>query len=119
MKHTIVIPGLPPKECSPNFRGHWAERYRAGETYKSLVYYLVRSAVGPKPRKPPDAVKVVVTFQVADNRKRDQDNLIARWKPGQDALAQVLGLDDSVMVVGYKPIQRGKVPQVILEVETK
>ncbi len=26
---TIVVPMLPPRECSPNWRGHWTEHARA------------------------------------------------------------------------------------------
>ena len=52
-------------------------------------------------------------FQVPDARKRDDDNLIAAFKSGRDAIANHVGVDDADWIVSYKiertPITHGAV----------
>jgi len=92
----IEVSQLPPVECSPNWRGHWAQRYQAGELYKSAVYYScvdARNRALAKGRLVFIRARLNLTFIFPQRRRRDKDNLIARFKPGLD------GIVDSGLVV--------------------
>lgn len=43
----------------------------------------------------PGTIHVWLTFVPPDRRKRDDDNMIAAFKPGRDGMADALGVDDS------------------------
>lgn len=87
----IAVPMLPPKECSPNWRGHWAQRYKASEEYKKAVGWSAKSVLCQLPEdfKVIDFAEIEVTFIVAEERVRDADNWHARLKPGIDELIEV------------------------------
>lgn len=53
-----------------------------------------------------DSICLSLEFYPPDNRRRDRDNIIAAFKAGQDAIADVLGRDDSEFHVTYAPIQK-------------
>jgi len=97
----IEVPFLPPVEYSPNWRGHWAQRYKAGEEYSDAVYYYAIDARNRFYDKGLflqfQKACIDLTFVFPDERTRDQDNLIARFKPGLDALVDslILAGDDS------------------------
>jgi len=74
------VPMLPPKECSPNWRGHWAQRSEASKAFKEAVFYLAPKDVRF------EKARLDLTFVFKDKRRRDEDNLRSRFKPGQDAL---------------------------------
>jgi len=102
----IEVPMLPPKECSPNWRGHWAQRSKASKAFKEAVFYFV-------PRDTHfEKARLDLAFVFKDNRRRDEDNLRARFKPGQDALV-LAGLipDDNYwhLVMGDITIEVDKV----------
>lgn len=40
----VKIPALPPKECSPNWRGHWSQKARAFKEFKQLAYLCALEA---------------------------------------------------------------------------
>lgn len=92
---TIRIPSLPPKECSPNWRGHWAARNRAVGQAKDWVIALVL-VVSPWWPKPIANPVVTVTWGMPDKRVRDYDNMVAMTKPYIDGLvaAGVIAKDD-------------------------
>jgi crossover junction endodeoxyribonuclease RusA len=46
--------------------------------------------------------KVSITFHKPDNRKRDDDNIIASFKAGRDGVADALNVDDNRFEVSYK-----------------
>jgi hypothetical protein len=87
----IEVSQLPPVECSPNWRGHWSQRHEASIVYQTAVYYeciqVKNAAIALDsewhPFKRP---RLDLTFVFPCQRKRDEDNLRARFKPGQDAL---------------------------------
>lgn len=89
----VEIEALPPAEYSLNWRGHPIERYRAGKVYRHLVFYRCIDVRNLAMRQPggwvPFQVAILdLTFIFRDHRERDEDNLRARFKPGQDSLVQ-------------------------------
>lgn len=100
----ITLPYLPPKECSPNGRYHWAERYRAGIALADDVIALVMESgwSGPTMRK----ARLGVTFLFPDRKRRDLDNLMASLKAGIDALTKTMPpvlIDDSADHLAFDP----------------
>lgn len=93
----IEVSQLPPVEYSPNWRGHWSERYQAGIVYGNAVYCECvdarnRALIMPFPFI---RARLNLTFVFPEKRRRDKDNLIARFKPGLDGIVQSgLVLDD-------------------------
>lgn len=98
----IEVSQLPPVESSPNWRGFWAERYKAAKIYHSAVFYSCVDArnkayIEGWPLLPFIKARLNLTFVFAEQRRRDEDNLRARFKPGQDALVDsALVIDDDV-----------------------
>lgn len=89
--------GWPPRECSPNWRGHWSKRAKAAKQYKHACFVLTKEAKinsidwdGP--------VHLLITFSKPSRREMDDDNLIASFKAGRDGLALALGIDDKRFV---------------------
>jgi len=85
---------VPPAECSPNSRSFWAKRYRAARAYQEAVYYECVNARNQleAPWAAPGSVflraRLDLTFIFRQQRDRDEDNLRARFKIGQDSLVQ-------------------------------
>lgn len=103
----IEIDMLPPIQCSPNYRGYWTERYRASREYKATVFYkcidlrnrLTREGKFRSMR----VARLNLTYVFARRRIRDADNLLARFKPGLDALVMagfILGDDMKHLHIG-------------------
>ena len=108
---TIVLP-LPPKECSPNWRGHWAKKRIAvhnartlawAHTHQLLGHYVdtapatatwASSSTNPH-AIPQQHIRVSLTFILPDNRRRDTDNLYASCKAYFDGISDALRIDDS------------------------
>lgn len=95
----IEVSQLPPVECSPNWRGHWVQRYQAGRIYGLAVFYC---CVDYKNRlgdafTPIQVARLDLTLVYPVERVRDRDNLIAMFKPGLDAVvrAGLIAGDDS------------------------
>lgn len=80
----IELPYLPPAECSLNFRGHWAERYKAARKVMTDVVVLVLEQGWERP--PLKQAHLQVRWGVPDRRIRDMDNLFSATKPAIDAL---------------------------------
>lgn len=125
----IEVSQLPPKEFSGNSRSHWVDRYKAGNIYKAAVFYSCRdrlNRLGALPFDPAytgiKKVRLNLTFVFAQNRLRDSDNLIARFKPGQDALVDsgIILADDQEHLVISDPVvlvDRKRAPLTIIELE--
>ena len=95
----IEVPFLPPVEYSPNSCGYWAEKHKAGKVYHDAVYYCCVDARNREYRIsfPLAKAKLNLTVVFAELRLRDLDNLLARFKPGLDAVVDSgLVLDDDV-----------------------
>ena len=86
----IEVPFLPPVEYSPNWRGDWSDKYKAGKVYHDAVFYCCVDARNRGYRQglsfPMVKAKLNLTVVFAEARLRDEDNLIARFKPGLDAV---------------------------------
>lgn len=98
----IEVSQLPPISSSPNWRGHWAERYQAARVYHNAVFYCCvdarnRAYLEGWPLLPFVKARLDLVFVFADTRRRDEDNQRARFKPGQDAIVDSgLVVDDDV-----------------------
>ncbi len=86
----IEVPFLPPVEYSPNSRCSWAEKHKAGKVYHDAVFYCCVDARNRGNRKglsfPLVKAKLNLTVVFAEQRLRDENNLLARFKPGLDAV---------------------------------
>ncbi|MBA7641339.1 hypothetical protein ES703_49016 [subsurface metagenome] len=121
----IEVSQLPPIEYSPNWRGHWRQRYQAGEVYKSAVYYScvdARNRALAKGRLVFMRARLNLTFVFPQSRRRDEDNLIARFKPGLDGIVDSgLVVDDDaehleIVGVGIQA-DKERAPLTIIELE--
>ena len=90
----------PPKELSPNYRGHWAPQAAAKKKYRCAVRILALQHPLPIPEEGP--IFLEVEFYAPDNRPRDQDNMIAAFKAGQDGLADAWNINDKRINCTYK-----------------
>ena len=98
-KLRIEVPFLPPFEYSPNSRVSWFVKYKAGKVYHDAVFYCCVDARNRAYRVsfPLGKAKLNLTVVFAEQRLRDEDNLLARFKPGLDAVVDAgLILDDDV-----------------------
>jgi len=95
----IEVPQLPPFSSSPNWRGFWPERHKAGKVYHGAVFYCCVDARNRGYLQgmsfPFIKARLDLTFVFPEQRRRDSDNLLARFKPGQDAIVDAgLVIDD-------------------------
>ncbi|MBA7651595.1 hypothetical protein ES703_59414 [subsurface metagenome] len=125
----IEVSQPPPVEYSLNWRGHWAERYKAGQVYQQAVFYECVDARNRlerlpwRPGFPPfTKARLTLTFVFPYYQERDEDNLRARFKPGQDALVQaelIKGDSPEHLVLGdiNIVIDRDRAPLTIIELK--
>ncbi|MBA7657418.1 hypothetical protein ES703_65355 [subsurface metagenome] len=125
-KVRIEVPFLPPVECSPNWRGRWPARYKAGRLYHSAAFYCCVDARNRGYREglsfPLVKAKLKLTVVFAEPRLRDEDNLIARFKPGLDAVVDsglLLADDVEHLEIGEVEIvvDPDRAPLTIIELE--
>jgi len=96
----ISLP-YPPKELSPNARNHWAVKSTATKNYRHGCAKLAEKQGLTKIDA--ESLDLRVIFCPPDRRPRDRDNAIAAFKAGQDAIADVTGIDDHKFQVTYAP----------------
>lgn len=125
----IEVNQLPPISASPNWRGHWSKRYQDGRVYQAAVYYEcidIRNRLQRLPWRPGippfKKARLDLTFVFPYKRRFDEDNLRARFKPGQDALVQAGLIEGDTMenlVMGKVEVQvdRARAPLTIIELE--
>ena len=89
----------PPKELNPNSRTHWAKKMKVAKKYRRDCYFSAKSS-GLKPLK--GLVLFGLIFSPPDNRKRDDDNLLAAFKSGRDGIAEALGADDNQFITQFE-----------------
>lgn len=128
MKLTIELPFLPPKELSPNFRGHWGQIYSAKAWVKKDTAFAALHAAGeaglniaPTASAVFETIMLRITFVFKDRRKRDYDNYVARSKAIIDGLvAGGVVVDDSSDRLRLLPpefvVDSEKGPMTILEI---
>lgn len=124
-KVVITIPMLPPKELSPNFRGHWGQRYRATSEFKGFAKVSIPLQVRGRPPHL-DKAEISITFVIPNQRHyRDPDNAFACLKPAIDACVDAgILVDDGPERLFLKPpivwkVDREKAPMTILEFTEK
>jgi len=86
---TITLP-LPPRELSPNWRGHWAQKAKAVKKYRQLAWAVAMSET----RCNWPTANAQATFYFRDRRRRDRDNLLASLKSAFDGLTDAGVIDD-------------------------
>ncbi len=115
---TITVHQLPPAECSPNSRCHWAVRKRAGDNFADEVYYEAKRTARVRFERAIIALELIVKSV----RRRDLDNWWARFKPGMDALVRA-GIipDDDIEHVQHGEItvtvDRARAPMTIITIK--
>lgn len=121
----VEVSQLPPVEYSPNWRGHWSQRYQAGILYGNAVFYSAVDARNRRETKvwhPFKRARLNLTFVFPYRRRLDEDNLRARFKPGQDALVRAGLIEDDAMeniALGEIEVEvdRARAPLTIIELE--
>ncbi len=124
----IEVPFLPPVEYSPNSRCSWAAKYKAGKMYHDAVFYYCVNARNRGYREglsfPMVKARLNLTVVFAELRLRDADNLIPRFKPGQDSLVDsgvILADDMEHLEIGKVEavVDPERAPLTIIELEVK
>ena len=92
---TVTLP-WPPRELSPNARGHWGAKARAAKKYRAACWALAKEAQLVAPEGP---IHVWLDFIPPSRRHHDVDNCVASMKSGLDGLADALGVNDSRFVI--------------------
>jgi hypothetical protein len=95
--------GWPARALSPNSRAHWAERHRFAKAAKDTAYWALREKLPPCFKHNGARMSLTIIAHPPSSRTRDDDNLIASFKPFRDGLALALGCDDSLF--DQQPIQ--------------
>jgi len=100
----ITVP-YPPKELNPNQKMGWAAKMGWIKQYRAICKYIASQSA----HDVPDGDLVLdLEFFPPDNRRRDDDNMIASFKAGRDGIAEALELDDIRFQLRVRT--RGKFP---------
>jgi|GEM_PF-1160919 len=95
---SLVLP-WPDKRLSPNVRVHWRDKATASRRARRITSKLCMEAGLRRDFEQPltdkTRVSLALTLYPPNKRRRDDDNLIAAFKPYRDALATHLLIDDS------------------------
>lgn len=93
----LILP-WPHKDLSPNGRVHWARKAKAAKDARAIAV-VASWAAGWKPSSVPvgtsgGRLHLHVTFYPPTKLLPDDDNMLARFKPYRDGIADALGIDD-------------------------
>ena len=93
----IVIPGLPPRDASPNARVHYMKLANVKRNMKDVMIGSVLEMPSmDRPNEPWEKAHLTITFRASDKRRRDLDNLLSASKAYVDGLvAAGIVVDDS------------------------
>jgi hypothetical protein len=110
---TIIIPMLPPRECSPNWHGPWRKRATAVKAFREAAGWATVAALGGDPFLVAGSSGfVAMDVEIAwccRRRALDDDNAWASMKAARDGLADVLfGGEDRYIVQGQLTQVRGE-----------
>ena len=86
---------LPPRELSPNWRGHWRTKRKAVKKYRQAAHL---TAFLERDGRQSSWVRATAqaTFRYHVRRRRDKDNLLAMLKPAFDGVSDAgVILDDA------------------------
>ncbi|HHA2878405.1 TPA: hypothetical protein ACOFC6_002251 [Stenotrophomonas maltophilia] len=88
----LILP-WPHKDLSPNGRVHWSARAKAAKKARAQAYILA-VAGGCNLWKSEGRLHLYITFHPPTKLLPDDDNMLARFKPYRDGIADALGIDD-------------------------
>ena len=93
----ITIPGLPPRDASPNARVHYMKLANVKRNMKDVMIASVLEMPSmDRPVEPMEKAHLTITFKASDKRRRDIDNLLSASKAYIDGLvAAGVIVDDS------------------------
>ena len=99
----ITIPGLPPRDASPNARVHYMKLANVKRNQKDLMIASVLELMPmDRPNEPWEKAHLTITFRASDKRRRDLDNLLSASKAYVDGLvAAGVIVDDSSANLSY------------------
>ena len=99
----ITIPGLPPRDASPNARVHFHRLSNVKRTMKDvMIASVLEMPSQDRPDEPWDKAHLTITFRSSDKRRRDIDNLLSASKAYVDGLvAAGVIIDDSSDNLSY------------------
>lgn len=116
----VEIPGLPPKECSPNWRGHWATKARAVKKARQDAFYCAKAAKADGQARFLTATLRVTIYVKSNRYVKDTDNATASLKPFIDGCVDASIVPDdnpnclTLGIVVYV-IDKDKAPLTVLE----
>ena len=92
---------FPPAELFPNrAKGtHWGKLYKIRSDYRESSTWLAKHQLKSWKHKGGN-IKLTITFEMPDKRKRDADNCLAAAKGALDGLADALFVNDQL----FQPI---------------
>lgn len=94
----IVTLPWPDKRLSPNARQHWGALATAKKQARIAANWQAIADLSLQARQDiaegAGRIAMQVTFYPPDNRRRDDDNMVAAFKASRDGLADALLIDD-------------------------
>lgn len=97
----IELP-YPPSKLNPNRRQHHMALAKARKAFRAECGF--EALAQGLNHIDADSLNLRIEFRPPDRRRRDRDNLIAAFKAGQDAIADITGIDDSKFNITYAPL---------------
>jgi hypothetical protein len=108
----IVLP-WPSADLSPNSRVHWSRKARAAKKARADARIIAIAANWDLAQWPDGELHLWITFHAPTRRLPDDDNMLARFKPQRDGIADALKIDDRRFVshpyVSDQPRKGGEV----------
>lgn len=101
----LVLP-WPHKDLSPNARVHWARKAKAAKAARAAGHIAVKVAGWRRERMPAGRLHLFIDFYPPTKRLPDDDNMLARFKPYRDGIADALGMDDKLFI--SHPLVKGE-----------
>ncbi len=89
----IVLP-WPSGDLSPNARVHWSRKAREAKKARSDARIIACVANWDIAQWPDGHLHLWITFHAPTRRLPDDDNMLARFKPQRDGIADALKIDD-------------------------
>jgi crossover junction endodeoxyribonuclease RusA len=89
----LILP-WPSKDLSPNARTHWAAKAKAAKAARYMAGVMTMAAGWQAWPIPDGRLNLWVDFYPPTKRQPDDDNMLARFKPYRDGIADALGIDD-------------------------
>lgn len=109
---TVIVLPWPAKELSPNARSRtYHKKSRFAKLARAGAGWLTKAAgVVAAPGGGP--IPLAIIWRPPTRHKIDDDNMIARFKPARDGIADALGVDDNRFQPTYiwgEPVKGGAV----------